>query len=151
MKHFTATAVVHNDRGQVLLVHHKKFNRWMCPGGHLEPDELPDEAVLREVWEETGLCVHILPNGEECGIADEHADVLHTPFCVLEERVGHQHSHIDLVYRCMAEQDKAPRLNRDEAQDIRWFEPAEIAGWDESHTFPNVKRVILSSVARLAE
>ncbi len=149
MKHFTATAIVHNASGQVLLVHHKKFDRWMCPGGHIEPDELPDEAVLREVMEETGLRVRFLPNGEMCDIADDHADVLHTPFCMLEELVAPGHYHIDLVYRCMAEENQnAPQLNEREASDIRWFDCTEIARWDEAKTFANVRRVILLSASR---
>ncbi len=151
MKHFTATAVVHNARGQVLLVFHKKYERWMCPGGHIEPDELPDEAVLREVYEETGLCVDFLPNGEHAEIADEHAQVLHTPFCMLEERVSPEHYHIDFVYRCMSrELEKAPRLNEREAGDIRWFDCSEIESWGEAQTFPNVRRVILISAERFA-
>jgi 8-oxo-dGTP pyrophosphatase MutT (NUDIX family) len=146
MKHFTATAVVHGTDGRVLLVHHKKYGRWMCPGGHIEPDELPDDAVLREVWEETGLRVRFLPNGERTGIADGQAAVLHTPFCVLEERVDSQHFHIDLVYRCLAEA-APPHLNDRETHDVRWFHPSEIEGWGEDRTFPNVRAVILQSAA----
>ncbi|MGH3820933.1 MAG: NUDIX domain-containing protein, partial [Pseudonocardiaceae bacterium] len=35
--------------------------RWMLPGGHVEPDENPAEAALREVTEETGLTARLLP------------------------------------------------------------------------------------------
>ena len=150
MKHFTATAVLHNARGQVLLVHHNKFGRWMCPGGHVEPGELPDEAVLREVLEETGLRARILPNGEFSGMADGHAAVLRTPFCVLDERIGPGHHHIDLVYRCMAEdENKPPRCDPNESRAAAWFSAEEIGSWDESDTFPNVRAVILRSAERL--
>jgi len=145
MKHFTATAIVHNARGQVLLVYHNKFGRWMCPGGHVEPDELPDAAVLREVLEETGLRVRFLPNGEFSDIADEHASVLRTPFCVLDDRVGPDHHHIDLVYRCMAEEENGPRYDPRESQAVAWFSIEEVASWDETRTFPNVRAVILRS------
>lgn len=149
MKHFTATAVVHNARGQVLLVYHHKFDRWMCPGGHVEPDELPDEAALREVLEETGLRVAFLPNGEFHDMTDAHASVLRTPFCVLDERVGPDHHHIDLVYRCMAEEDVQPRFDPRESGAAAWFDVEEIAAWDESRTFPNVRAVILRSAMLL--
>ena len=39
------------------------------PKGHCEADETDEETALREVWEETGLRVHILPNFRS---VDEH-------------------------------------------------------------------------------
>ena len=152
MRHFTATAIVHNASGQVLLVYHNKFGRWMCPGGHIEPSELPDEAVLREVLEETGLRVRIIPNGELDGVSDAHASVLHTPFCILDERIGPDHRHIDLVYRCMAEEgDAQPCFDPSESQGAAWYSVEEIASWDESRTFANVRAVILRSAERLSK
>jgi 8-oxo-dGTP diphosphatase len=55
VRHFTASAVVLDDAGQVLLVHHNKIGQWLYPGGHVDPDEDPAEAALREVREETGI------------------------------------------------------------------------------------------------
>jgi 8-oxo-dGTP pyrophosphatase MutT (NUDIX family) len=49
-----ATAyVVRGDK--TLLLKHRKLGMWLPPGGHVEPGETPDEAVRREVREETGL------------------------------------------------------------------------------------------------
>ena len=49
-KHFTATAFV--VRGDTTLLHwHRRLAQWMPPGGHVEPDEEPAEAALREVQE----------------------------------------------------------------------------------------------------
>jgi len=151
-KHFTATAVVHDADGRVLLVYHNQFDRWMCPGGHVEPGELPDEAVLREVLEETGLRVQILPNGEFTGMEDAHASVLRTPFCILDERIAPGHHHIDLVYRCMVEEGEGmPRANPNESRAVAWFSTDEVAEWDETRTFANVREVILRSAERLRQ
>lgn len=48
-----AGLVVHHDR--VLLVKHAKLDIWLAPGGHIDEQELPHRAALREVKEETGI------------------------------------------------------------------------------------------------
>jgi 8-oxo-dGTP pyrophosphatase MutT (NUDIX family) len=55
--HFTASAfVLAPDRRRVLLIHHRKLERWLQPGGHFEvSDGSVFEAARREVSEETGL------------------------------------------------------------------------------------------------
>ena len=59
-RHFTATAFVVHD-GSTALHWHAKLRQWMPPGGHIDPGEEPIAAVLREVLEETGLRVELLP------------------------------------------------------------------------------------------
>lgn len=53
-RHFTATVYVVND-GATALHHHDRLGIRVPPGGHVERDELPHEAAIREVEEETGL------------------------------------------------------------------------------------------------
>jgi 8-oxo-dGTP diphosphatase len=48
-------AIIFNEEGQVLLSHRRDMDAWNLPGGGLEPSELPDVGVRREVLEETGL------------------------------------------------------------------------------------------------
>src|SRR3989344_2869084 len=48
---------------KVLLHKHKKLHIWLPPGGHIELDEDPNEAAIREAKEETGLDVELV--GEE--------------------------------------------------------------------------------------
>ena len=59
-RHFTASAYVVNDQ-KVLLHYHKKVRLVLPPGGHIEPNETPAESAIREVKEETGLKVKIIP------------------------------------------------------------------------------------------
>lgn len=55
---FTAGGfVIRNE--QILLIKHKKLGIWLAPGGHLEDGELPHQAALREVAEETGIKAEI--------------------------------------------------------------------------------------------
>ena len=78
--HVTCTGVVLGpERDRVLLVHHRRLNRWLLPGGHCEAGDLTiDSVAQREVIEETGarlagqpgrlvnIDVHPIPgNGKE--------------------------------------------------------------------------------------
>jgi 8-oxo-dGTP diphosphatase len=47
------------DQGKVLLAHRRDIDWWNLPGGGMEPGETVDEAIVREVYEETGLQVKI--------------------------------------------------------------------------------------------
>jgi len=55
--HITAAAwIIHKDTKAALLIHHRKLNRWLQPGGHIEPqDESLLAASMREAIEETGI------------------------------------------------------------------------------------------------
>lgn len=61
--HITCTGVVLSPEGsRVLLVHHKRLDRWLLPGGHCEEGDLSiADVAKREVVEETGA---VLAEGE---------------------------------------------------------------------------------------
>jgi 8-oxo-dGTP diphosphatase len=48
-----------HDQTQVLLIKRNDVPVWVLPGGGIESSESPEEALLREIWEETGLRVKI--------------------------------------------------------------------------------------------
>lgn len=52
-----ADAAIFDDDGRILLMQRADDRRWCLPCGWLEPNESPEEAVVREAWEETGLNV----------------------------------------------------------------------------------------------
>ena len=54
VRHFTATGFVVHE-GHVVLHWHHKVKAWLPPGGHINENEDPVEAVLREILEETGI------------------------------------------------------------------------------------------------
>lgn len=55
----TVSVLTFDAQGRVLLVRHSEGNDWSTPGGMIEPYELPADAAVREMWEETGLHVEL--------------------------------------------------------------------------------------------
>ena len=53
----SVSATVRDEAGGILLVRQRDDGVWSTPGGSIEPGERPADAVVREVWEETGLLV----------------------------------------------------------------------------------------------
>ena len=90
---FTATTFVVQD-GRTLLIYHKQIREWFPPGGHIHRDELPCDAAVREVREETGLDVEIIAPRSRIG----RVEVLRRPECILLEQITPDHQHIDLIY-----------------------------------------------------
>ena len=53
----SVTAIIYGEQGEILLVRQRDGDIWSTPGGAIEPNETPVDAVVRETWEETGLLV----------------------------------------------------------------------------------------------
>ncbi|MFA6064551.1 MAG: NUDIX domain-containing protein [archaeon] len=62
--HYTATVFVIHEK-KLLLLKQDKSSFWLLPGGHIEDNELPHEAAVREVLEETGLTIELLQKPDE--------------------------------------------------------------------------------------
>ena len=118
--HLTASAVVVSAEGdRVLLLHHRKLDRWLQPGGHGDPGETSAEAVaLREAHEETGLCGLALHPVAPCPL---DVDVHDIP--ARKDEPAHQH--LDLRYLVVAPAGAEPSRSVEETNDLRWF------SWDE--------------------
>ena len=134
-RHFTvAVFVVWEER--VLLHHHRKLGMWLPPGGHIEEDELPDDAAVREVFEETGIRVELV--GEKREDIEDPVQ-LYRPAGIQLENIGPGHQHIDLIY--FARPRGAVEIHADYSEDrVGWYGPedwdamsvnAEVRGWCE--------------------
>ena len=99
IRHFTSTGIVAAN-GAALVHWHAKVQAWLAPGGHVEPNEDPVQAVIREVKEETGLDVRILPTSTLPDISNLPQIV--PPLTVMVEDVVDEkhgpHQHIDFTY-----------------------------------------------------
>jgi ADP-ribose pyrophosphatase YjhB (NUDIX family) len=79
----------------VLLLMHGKLAMWLPPGGHVDPNELPDDAAVREVLEETGVRAELI--GERASRVGAPVP-LTRPEGIQLELIRPGHEHIDLVY-----------------------------------------------------
>jgi ADP-ribose pyrophosphatase YjhB (NUDIX family) len=112
-----AVAGLVSDGGRVLLVRRAvvpAIGFWALPAGYMDADELPHEAVVREIVEETGVAIEVLG--------------LHSiaPLAGWNERRG-----ILLIYRGrpIGGGRLQPPAAQDDVSEARWFSPAEIP-WD---------------------
>lgn len=111
--HFTASGfVLSPDGGSVLLVLHRKLNRWLQPGGHIDPTDAGlFAAACREVEEETGLA-GLLPANGVTGIYD--LDIHPIP----ARKAEPAHEHFDVRFLLRA---SATHITRnDETHDAEW-------------------------------
>lgn len=53
--HLSVKAIIHNQHGKILLLRRPKARDWDLPGGRINTNEDPLDALIREVKEETGL------------------------------------------------------------------------------------------------
>jgi ADP-ribose pyrophosphatase YjhB (NUDIX family) len=146
-KHFTASALIIKDK-KVLLVYHKKLGVWLYPGGHVENNETPDETIVREVMEETGLSVEIIGEKDE-NLTDTRADVsvLSNPYVILCELVG-DHYHNDIVYLCrIIGENTQIKYNANESEAIGFFGLDEL---DNAKLFPNFKELLKKVLHQIA-
>ena len=149
-KHFTASGFVLRD-DRILLVNHRKHRVWIYPGGHVEPNETPDEACLREIFEETGVhCRIVSPRDETLGEPGV-VEVLHVPWMVLCERIPTgaepEHCHIDFAYICEPLPGEGAHLTEDtrETEGIGWFTLEEMGSLN---LFPDFRRQVTKLLGR---
>lgn len=107
--------VVINAQGEVLLQRRSDNGEWALPGGALDPGEEPAEAVVREVWEETGVRVQ-----------PERVVAIHggADFFVRYPN-GDQAYIISITFACRPLSGE-PRVNDDESLEVRYFAPDQL-------------------------
>lgn len=142
---FTVAIFVVHD-GKILLIHHRKLDKWLPLGGHIELDEDPEQAALREAKEESGLEVELI--GERPPTTSPGTRALIAPRFLDIHRISDTHEHIGMIYwarpllaeghhpagqgaerhsgTSLREVPANPILATAEHHDIRWCSSAEL-------------------------
>jgi 8-oxo-dGTP pyrophosphatase MutT (NUDIX family) len=119
---FTVAIFVVYD-GKVLLIHHRNLNKWLPVGGHVELDEDPETAALREAKEESGLDVELL--GERPPTTEPGTRALIAPRYLDIHRITDTHQHIGMMYWARPKHGTLT-LSASEHHDIRWCSAADL-------------------------
>jgi 8-oxo-dGTP pyrophosphatase MutT (NUDIX family) len=119
---FTVAIFVVHDR-RVLLIHHRKLDKWLPLGGHIELEEDPEQAALREAREESGFEVELL--GERPPTTEPGTRALLAPRFLDIHRISETHEHIGMIYWARP-RDGQMTLAHEEHHDIRWCSAAEL-------------------------
>jgi 8-oxo-dGTP pyrophosphatase MutT (NUDIX family) len=142
--HITASVMVMSkDGNKALMCRHTGLNKWVQPGGHVDKNETPMDAAIREAREETGMEVK---NLELIDI-----DVHLIPAIIKGGKLIEAHLHYDFRYIGTVIEEKEPELS-DESDELAWIETkclhilrddydtgfhrlAEKTIWDFSHIY----------------
>ncbi|HEV3470565.1 MAG TPA: NUDIX domain-containing protein [Pyrinomonadaceae bacterium] len=125
----SVTAIVYDGRGRILLARHAEGGVWVAPGGSVEPNESPSDAVVRETWEEAGLLVEPVRvvgvyGGPEFQVAYGNGDLV---------------TYLMTVFECRPLGGGGVRPDGSEVLEVGYFAEAELAGLN----LPAWARVVL--------
>ncbi|MCX6741221.1 MAG: NUDIX domain-containing protein [Candidatus Parcubacteria bacterium] len=134
-RYFAAGYLVKDHK--VLLVHHKKFDKWTPPGGHVEENETPDQAVIREWKEELGFDIDVLSAHENAFAGDANATPIPMPFHIDLEREGFDVPHLGhFFYISLREANQTATVLKTELNNMGWFAKEDL---QELPTFAQVR------------
>lgn len=132
-KHFCVSVYVINPANRnFLLMHHKKLGKWVQPGGHIELNEDPEEAAIRETLEETGIQIKLI--GERI---PRNQDFIR-PLAIQKNIIKPNHIHIDIVYMAVPTESDMITVNESESNGANWFSIDSIMQ-EDFETFEDVK------------
>lgn len=107
--------IISHDLKDALLIHHKKYNKWLSPGGHVDSGETSLQACLREVAEEVNL-THLVALKKSIFDIDIHQVPDSTKNGVFEPA----HWHFDVRYIFKAQKNNTIEVDKKEVNRFQW-------------------------------
>lgn len=130
---------------KVLLVHHPRYNKWLPMGGHVELDEDPEEALFREIKEETGLEVEIV--GSKPNMKSNDTKFIYAPNYIEVHDANPPHRHIALNY--FAKARTKDHIKSPEHDELKWFSSDELD--DSTYTIAESIKFLCKEALKLAK
>lgn len=127
--------IVHNNK--VLLRMHDKYKKWLSVGGHIELNEDPNQAALREVKEEVGLNIKLDDRLLELREKDSTIELI-PPYHLNRNRISRTHEHVTFVYFAKSDTDIITQtIHREKSEECRWFSKEDLE--KDKTIVPNIK------------
>ena len=159
LKHLTSSVFVFRrftDGWRTGLIRHPRLRRMMIPGGHVEPEESPAEAALREVAEETGLAVTLV-SPPAAPVPDGYRGRrVALPWWIAEYQVKPDnhldvaHVHVDHLYVALADGTPPPAAGAglpDAEHQFGWYAAGDLPGLDMFDDARLLARLLLTGLA----
>lgn len=138
--------IIHKNK--VLLRKHDKYKKWLSVGGHIELNEDPNQAAIREVKEEVGLDIK-LDDRLKPQYQDNNTIELVPPYFLNRHTVEPNHEHVVLIYFATSKTDKISQPTKGEqSEECKWFTKEEIE--DNKEIVPNIKFYALKALEKLS-
>ena len=116
--------IVHENR--LLLRIHDKYHKWLSVGGHIELDEDPSQAAVREVREEAGLSITLYDRrASQPPLSAEYKDII-PPMFVNRHRINATHEHVAFVYFATSASNDVRQGETEISDQVRWFSKEEL-------------------------
>ena len=133
--HLTGSALVVDDAGErFVLLHHRKLQRWLQPGGHCDGDANLAAVALREATEETGMAgLRVDPVAVDVDVHE------------VDPPAEGPHLHLDVRYLVVAPPG-AELAGNHESTDIRWVGVDDLDALDVDD---GLRRLVRHGLARL--
>jgi 8-oxo-dGTP pyrophosphatase MutT (NUDIX family) len=119
------------DGDKFLMLLNKKLSKWVPPGGKIDRHETPEEAAIRECFEETGVHVKLL---------EKKAPIeggLISPSGMQLNHLSPTRDHVDFIFKAFPKKSTVLKISQREASNIGWFSYEEVLKLD---TFLSVKQ-----------
>ncbi|UBU15727.1 NUDIX domain-containing protein [Nonomuraea gerenzanensis] len=125
----SVSGFVFDDEGRLLLARHGDVGLWAAPGGGVDPDERPEDAVVRELHEELGVDIEVR------GLIGVYGG----PEFRTRYPNGHEVAYVIAAYGCaLAPGSAAPTPDEVEINDFRWVSEQELPGLSTTAWTPGV-------------
>lgn len=132
--HITASAFIFDPKtSKILLLHHKKLNKWLQPGGHCDGDKDTLSVAIKEVFEETGLLIE----NHDQPIFDLD---IHT---IPENKGIREHEHFDIRYLLLAD-STIPLVQNHETNQLKWVDLSEMENYTTEESLRRMKNKLSS-------